>query len=149
MGHRPVLDARFSRRAIIHRLEISKRILSGFERVLFGSDSSVGYRGIVALHSTALGPAIGGTRFWNDDSEDGALTDVLRLARGMTYKNALADIPFGGGKSVIIGDNKRADREPVFCAHGRLVEALGGKYITAEDVGTSTSDMNFVLMETK
>jgi leucine dehydrogenase len=130
-------------------VDIQERTVPGFERVLFGSDSTAGYRGIVALHSTALGPAIGGTRFWNYESEDRALTDALRLARGMTYKNALADIPFGGGKSVIIGDNKRTDREPLFRAHGRLVEELAGKYITAEDVGTSTSDMNYVLMETK
>jgi leucine dehydrogenase len=128
---------------------ILEKTVPGFERVVFGSDSAAGYRGIVVVHSTALGPAVGGTRFWNYDSEDGALTDALRLARGMTYKSALAGLPFGGGKSVIIGDNKRTDREVLFRAHGRVVESLGGIYITAEDVGTSTADMNFVLMETK
>ncbi len=83
------------------------------------------------------------------DSEEQALTDALRLARGMTYKNALAGLPFGGGKSVILGDNHHTDREALFRAHGRFVESLAGRYITAEDVGTSTSDMNFVLMETR
>ena len=130
-------------------MEILEKKISGYERVVFGSDSGAGYRGIIAVHSTALGPAVGGTRFWMYDSDERALNDALRLARGMTYKNALAGLPFGGGKSVIVGDNKRTDREPLFRAHGRLVESLGGSYITAEDVGTSTSDMNFVLMETK
>ncbi len=130
-------------------MQIHEKTVPGFEGVVFGSDIAAGYRGIIAVHSTVLGPAVGGTRFWNYESEGLALTDALRLARGMTYKNALAELPFGGGKSVIIGDNKRIDREAVFRAHGRLVESLGGKYITAEDVGTNTADMNFVLMETK
>ncbi len=118
------------------------------ERVLFGRDGSVGYRGIIAIHSTALGPAVGGTRFWNYADEEEALKDALRLSRGMTYKNALAGLPFGGGKSIIIGDHRTFDREPIFRAHGRFVETLGGRYITAEDVGTSTSDMEYVLLET-
>ena len=130
-------------------MQVREQAVSGFERVVIGSDPSCGYHGIIAVHSTTLGPAVGGTRFWIYDSEEQALTDALRLARGMTYKNALAGLPFGGGKSVIIGDNRRVDREALFRAHGRLVESLGGRYITAEDVGTSTSDMNFVLMETK
>ena len=130
-------------------MEILEKKIPGYERVVFGSDQAAGYRGIIAVHSTLLGPAVGGTRFWTYDSEERALNDALRLARGMTYKNALAALPFGGGKSVIVGDNKRKDRERLFRAHGRLVESLGGSYITAEDVGTSTADMNFVLMETK
>lgn len=130
-------------------MQLRETAVSGFERVVIGSDPSTGYHGIIAVHSTALGPAVGGTRFWMYDSEEQALTDALRLARGMTYKNALAGLPFGGGKSVILGDNRRTDREALFRAHGRLVESLGGQYITAEDVGTSTSDMNFVLLETK
>ena len=130
-------------------MEIREKTVEGFERVVLGSEPSCGYHGIIAVHSTKLGPAVGGTRFWKYDSEDQAFTDALRLARGMTYKNALAGLPFGGGKSVILGDNGRTDREALFRAHGLLVESLGGKYITAEDVGTSTSDMNFVLMETK
>ena len=130
-------------------MEIREKTVAGLERVIVGTEASCGYHGIIAVHSTALGPAVGGTRFWKYESEEQALTDVLRLARGMTYKNALAGLPFGGGKSVILGDNRRTDREAIFRAHGRLVESLGGSYITAEDVGTSTADMNFVLLETK
>src|SRR6185503_18540316 len=95
-----------------------------------------------------LGPALGGTRFWNYLTDDEAIVDALRLARGMTYKNAVAGLNLGGGKSVIIGDNKTTTRELLFRAHGRFVESLGGRYITAEDVGTSTADMDFVHMET-
>ena len=96
----------------------------------------------------ALGPALGGTRFWNYATDEEAIVDALRLARGMTYKNAVAGLNLGGGKSVIIGDNKTAIREMIFRAHGRFVESLGGRYITAEDVGTSTADMDYVHMET-
>ncbi|MEO8624877.1 MAG: amino acid dehydrogenase, partial [bacterium] len=98
---------------------------------------------------TTLGPALGGTRFWQYASDEDAIVDALRLARGMTYKNAVAGLNLGGGKSVIIGNNKTTDREMIFRAHGRFVESLGGRYITAEDVGTSTADMDFVHMETK
>jgi leucine dehydrogenase len=120
------------------------------ERVLFGRDEASGYRGIIAIHSTQLGPALGGARFWNYESEAAALMDVLRLSRGMTYKNALAGLPFGGGKSIIIGNNRMtAGREELFRAHGRFVETLGGSYLTAEDVGTTTADMEFVLGETR
>lgn len=121
----------------------------GHEQVVFCSDPAVGYRGIIAVHSTRLGPAVGGTRFWQYASDEEALTDALRLARGMTYKNAAAGIPFGGGKSIIIGDNRTPDREPIFRAHGRFIERLGGHYITAEDVGTSTTDMGYVRLETR
>ena len=121
----------------------------GHEQVVLGHDPASGYRGIVAIHSTVLGPALGGTRFWSYASDDEAVVDALRLARGMTYKNAVAGLNLGGGKSVIIGDNKRTDRELIFRAHGRFVESLGGRYITAEDVGTSTADMDYVHMETK
>jgi leucine dehydrogenase len=120
----------------------------GHEQVMMCSDPSCGYRGIIAVHSTRLGPALGGTRFWSYASDEEALTDALRLSRGMTYKNAVAGLHLGGGKSVIIGDNKTRDREPIFRAHGRFVESLGGRYITAEDVGTSTKDMDFVHLET-
>jgi leucine dehydrogenase len=119
------------------------------ERVLFGREEASGYSGIIAIHSTRLGPALGGARFWNYASEADALVDVLRLSRGMTYKNALAGLPFGGGKSIIIGDNRTPEREQLFRAHGRFVETLGGSYLTAEDVGTTTADMEFVLRETK
>src|SRR6266498_2020092 len=120
----------------------------GHEEVVMCSDPSSGYRGILAVHSTKLGPALGGTRFWNYASDDEAITDALRLSRGMTYKNAVAGLNLGGGKSIFIGDNRMSDREKIFRAHGRFVESLGGRYITAEDVGTSTSDMDFVHMET-
>jgi len=121
----------------------------GHEQLVICNDTSAGYRGIIAIHSTTLGPALGGTRFWQYASDEEAIVDALRLARGMTYKNAVAGLNLGGGKSVIIGNNKTADREMIFRAHGRFVESLGGRYITAEDVGTSTADMDFVHMETK
>jgi leucine dehydrogenase len=120
----------------------------GHEQVVLCHDASCGYRGIIAIHSTTLGPALGGTRFWQYASSEEAIVDALRLARGMTYKNAVAGLNLGGGKSVIIGDNKTTKRELIFRAHGRFVESLGGRYITAEDVGTSTHDMDFVHMDT-
>ena len=120
----------------------------GHEQLVLCQDSASGYRGIVAIHSTVLGPALGGTRFWSYATDEEAIVDALRLARGMTYKNAVAGLNLGGGKSVIIGDNKTAFREMIFRAHGRFVESLGGRYITAEDVGTSTADMDYVHMET-
>ncbi len=121
----------------------------GHEQVLFSYEPSCGYRGIIAVHDTTLGPALGGTRFWNYESDLDALIDVLRLSRGMTYKAALAGLNLGGGKAVIIGDNKTRDREILMRAHGRAVDSLGGRYITAEDVGTSVEDMDFVHMETE
>ena len=121
----------------------------GHEQLVVCSDEGAGYRGIIAIHDTTLGPALGGTRFWNYDTDEEAIIDALRLARGMTYKNAVAGLNLGGGKSVIIGDNRRPNREMIFRAHGRFVESLGGRYVTAEDVGTSTSDMDFVHMETE
>src|ERR1700745_2578094 len=120
----------------------------GHEQLVLCQDAASGYRGIIAVHSTVLGPALGGTRFWSYASDDDAIIDALRLARGMTYKNAVAGLNLGGGKAVIIGDNKTKNREMIFRAHGRFVESLGGRYVTAEDVGTSTSDMDFVHMET-
>src|SRR5687767_12228558 len=120
----------------------------GHEQVVLCHDPAAKYRGIIAIHSTILGPALGGTRFWSYASDEEAIVDALRLARGMTYKNAVAGLNLGGGKSVIIGDNKTKQREMLFRAHGRFVESLGGRYVTAEDVGTSTADMDFVHMET-
>src|SRR5437870_9109519 len=120
----------------------------GHEQVSAYYDPSTGYRGIIAIHSTVLGPALGGTRFWSYPSDEAALIDSLRLARGMTYKAAVAGLNLGGGKSVIIGDNRTARREALFRAHGRHVESLKGRYITAEDVGTSTSDMEYIKAET-
>src|SRR5262249_9741106 len=129
-------------------MNISEKTIPGYERGLFGDEGAVGYRGIIAVYSTARGPAGGGTRFWNYGNDDEALEDVLRLARGMTYKSALADLPLGGGKSVIIGDNKTTDREKIFRAHGRFINSLGGQYVTGEDVGTSPEDMEYVQKET-
>ncbi len=131
-------------------MELFDRLASmGHEEVLVASDPACGYRGIIAVHSTALGPALGGTRFWQYESDEAAITDALRLSRGMTYKNAVAGLDLGGGKSVILGDNRTENREDIFRAHGRFVESLGGRYITAEDVGTGTADMDFVHMETE
>ncbi|MQA89849.1 MAG: leucine dehydrogenase [Gemmatimonas sp.] len=120
----------------------------GHEQVVFCHEPSCGYKGIIAIHDTTLGPALGGTRFWNYASDDEAIIDALRLSRGMTYKASVAGLNLGGGKSVIIGDPKMMRREPIFRAHGRFVESLGGRYITAEDVGTSVTDMDYVHMET-
>ena len=120
----------------------------GHEQLVMCHDKSTGYRGIIAVHDTTLGPALGGTRFWQYASDEEAITDALRLARGMTYKNAVAGLNLGGGKSVIIGDNRTPNREMLFRAHGRFVDSLGGRYVTAEDVGTSVADMDFVHMET-
>ncbi len=123
--------------------------LVGHEEVVYFSDPPSGLRAIVAIHSTTLGPALGGTRFYPYASEDEALADVLRLSRGMTYKAAAAQLDLGGGKAVIIGDPKRAKSEELLRAYGRCIESLGGRYITAEDVGTSTADMDLVRRETR
>ncbi|HEX6064984.1 MAG TPA: Glu/Leu/Phe/Val dehydrogenase [Longimicrobiales bacterium] len=122
----------------------------GHEQIVLCSEPSVGYRGIIAIHDTRLGPALGGTRFWNYATEADAIRDALRLAKGMTYKAAVSGLNLGGGKSVIIGDPRmKQGREMIFRAHGRFVDSLKGRYITAEDVGTSVEDMDFVQMETK
>jgi len=121
------------------------------ERVVFCRDEEAGYRAVIAIHSTAAGPAVGGTRLWSYPREEDAVIDALRLSRGMTYKNAMAGLPFGGGKSVILaaGAGEGMDREALFLAHGRAVERLGGQYITAEDVGTSPADMAILRRETR
>ncbi|HMX24356.1 MAG TPA: Glu/Leu/Phe/Val dehydrogenase dimerization domain-containing protein [Blastocatellia bacterium] len=120
-----------------------------YEKVVTWHEPDMDYRGIIALHSTKLGPAVGGTRFWPYHSFDEALADVLRLSRGMTYKNAAAGLPFGGGKAVIIGDGRTIDRTAWFRAHGRFVESLQGRFITGEDVGTSPEDMQAAAQETR
>jgi leucine dehydrogenase len=131
-------------------MEISEKIRNtNHEQVLIGRDEAIGYHGIIAVHSTTLGPAVGGTRFWNYKSEDEALTDALRLSQGMTYKTALAGLPLGGGKSIIIGNNATRDRTALLRAHGRFVDTLQGRYITAEDVGTTPADMEIVRLETQ
>ncbi len=119
------------------------------DQLTFWSEPSAGYRGIIAIHDTTLGPALGGTRLWTYASEAEAVRDALRLARGMTYKAALAGLNLGGGKSVIVADGTPRDRERLFRAHGRAVESLRGRYITAEDVGTSVEDMEYVRAQTR
>lgn len=118
------------------------------EQVVFCQDAATGLKSIIAIHNTTLGPAVGGTRMWAYSNENEALTDVLRLSRGMTYKNALAGLNIGGGKAVIIGDARSQKSEALMRRFGKFVGGLGGKYITAEDVGITTKDMEFVKMET-
>lgn len=120
----------------------------GHERVLLCSNPEVGLQAIIAIHSTVLGPGLGGTRMWPYESFDAALTDALRLSRGMTYKAAAAGINLGGAKAVIVGDPKKDKSEALFRAFGRFVDSLGGHYITAEDVGTNTADMELIAQET-
>lgn len=121
----------------------------GHERVLVCSNPEVGLRAVIAVHSTLLGPGLGGVRMWPYASFDEALTDALRLSRGMTYKAAAAGINLGGGKAVLVGDPKSGKSEALMRAFGRFVDSLGGDYITAEDVGTDTSDMDWIAMETR
>jgi len=122
---------------------------SDYEQVASCKNDEADYQGFIAIHNTILGPALGGTRFWRYESDAAAIEDVLRLARGMTYKNALAGIPFGGGKAIVLARNGATNREGLFRAHGKFVETFGGKYVTAEDVGMGTSDMEYVRMETR
>ena len=118
------------------------------ESLHYIQDEATGLRAIIVIHSTALGPAAGGCRRWQYVSDDDALTDALRLARGMTYKNAVAGLKFGGGKSVILASDSAPKSEALFRAFGRAVDTLGGRYVTAEDVGCSVEDMRHVKMET-
>lgn len=114
------------------------------EQVIFCSDKATRLKAIIAIHNTTLGPALGGTRMWSYKSEAEALNDVLRLSRGMTYKAAISGLKLGGGKAVIIADSRKDKSEALFRKYGEFIESLNGKYITAEDVGTSTADMVFV-----
>ncbi len=118
------------------------------EQVIFCHDKATGLKGIIAIHNTTLGPALGGTRMWNYKNEEEALVDVLRLSEGMTYKAAAAGLNLGGGKAVIIGDPKKDKSEGMFRAFGMYINALNGRYITAEDVGTTVKDMEHIYMET-
>ncbi|HEX4952372.1 MAG TPA: Glu/Leu/Phe/Val dehydrogenase dimerization domain-containing protein [Thermoanaerobaculia bacterium] len=122
---------------------------TGHESLLFCNKPEVGLKAIIAIHSTTLGPALGGCRMWPYASLDDAVTDVLRLSRGMTYKAAAAGLDLGGGKAVILGDPKSEKSEELFRAFGRFVDLLGGRYITAEDVGTSVPDMHHIQAETR
>src|ERR1700689_1940131 len=122
---------------------------AGHEQVVFCQDAQTGLRAIIAIYSTALGPALGGTRFYPYASEEEALADVLRLSRAMAYKNALAGLDLGGGKAVIIGDPARLKSEALLRAYGRFVESLNGRYVTACDVGTYSEDMDIIARECK
>ncbi|HET7325899.1 MAG TPA: Glu/Leu/Phe/Val dehydrogenase dimerization domain-containing protein [Nocardioidaceae bacterium] len=119
----------------------------GHEQVVYCSDEATGLRAIIGIYSTALGPALGGTRFYAYDSEDDALADVLNLSKGMAYKAALAGLDLGGGKAVIIGDPEQVKSEGLLRAYGRFVQSLGGRYYTACDVGTFSADMDLVARE--
>ncbi|RAW03054.1 Glu/Leu/Phe/Val dehydrogenase dimerization domain-containing protein [Pseudochryseolinea flava] len=121
----------------------------GHEQVVFCHDEVTGLKSIIAIHNTVLGPALGGTRMWNYATEQEALTDVLRLSRGMTFKASISGINLGGGKAVIIGDAKTMKTEAFLRRFGKFVNSLNGKYITAEDVNMKTSDMEYLFMETK
>ena len=119
------------------------------ENLLFFNDKETGLKGIIGIHNTTLGPSLGGCRIWNYKNEADAVWDVLRLSRGMTFKSAISGINLGGGKAVIISDNKEQRTEKFWLRFGEFVETLGGKYITAEDVGTSTQEISYLMQRTK
>jgi leucine dehydrogenase len=119
------------------------------EQIVFCSRPEAGLKAIIAIHDTTLGPALGGTRMWNYSNERDAIRDVLRLSRGMSYKSAISGLNLGGGKAVIIGDSRTDKSESLFRAFGRFVDGLGGRYITAEDVGMTEQDMEWIFSETK
>ncbi|MBM7598036.1 leucine dehydrogenase [Virgibacillus halotolerans] len=119
-----------------------------YEQLVFCQDKNSGLKAIIAIHDTTLGPALGGTRMWTYKTEEEAIEDALRLAKGMTYKNAAAGLNLGGGKTVIIGDPKTDKNPEMFRAFGRYIQSLNGRYITAEDVGTTVQDMDTIHLET-
>ena len=121
----------------------------GHEQVVCCSNKELGLKAIIGIHSTTLGPALGGCRLWPYSSDEEALIDVLRLSRGMTFKASVAGLNLGGGKSVIIGDPRTVKSESLFRAFGRFIEGLSGRYITAEDVNTNVKDMEYIMMETR
>lgn len=121
----------------------------GHEAVHFFHDQDTGLNAIIALHSTHLGPGAGGTRFWHYENRETAVTDALRLSRGMSFKNALAGLPLGGGKAVILADRNRTKTPEMMAAFGRMIDSVGGRYVTAEDVGISTADMVEVAKQTR
>ena len=129
-------------------LVLSNMNLMGHEQLVFCQDTNTGLKAIIAIHDTTLGSALGGTRMWNYTNEEDALQDVLRLSRGMTFKAAISGLGLGGGKAVIIGDSRSMKSEALFRRFGKFVNSLAAKYITAEDVGISPSDMMWVNMET-
>ena len=120
----------------------------GHEQLVFCHDEATGLKAIIGIHNTILGPGLGGTRMWNYASDHEAITDVLRLSRGMTFKNAISGLNAGGGKAVIIGDPAKLKNEAFLRRFGKFIESLNGKYVTAEDVSMNTRDMEFIAMET-
>ena len=144
----PLSDAESHRKGIVMVFEnLGKH--GNHEQVIYCHDNITNLRAIIAIHDTTLGPALGGTRMWNYATEEEALIDVLRLSEGMTYKAAAAGLNLGGGKAVIIGDHKKDKSEAMFRAFGQYINALNGRYITAEDVGTTVKDMEQIYMETQ
>ena len=129
-------------------MKIDKIEAEGYENVVMANDPESGLKAVIAVHDTTLGPALGGLRMWNYESEKEAIFDVLRLSKGMTYKSACANTGLGGGKAVIIGDQKKDKSEALFRAMGRFVDSLGGSYITAEDVGVGIQELEWLQMET-
>src|SRR5690625_3003565 len=130
-------------------MEIFKYMQDGeYEQIVFCQHQQTGLKAIIVIHDTTLGPALGGARVWTYQTEEEALIDALRLAKGMTYKNAAAGLNLGGGKAVIIGDPKKDKSEELLRAFGRYVQNLNGQYITAEDVGTTVQDMDIIQEET-
>lgn len=127
----------------------NEMIKNDHEQVVFCNDNETGLKAIISIHNTVLGPALGGTRMWNYASDAEALNDVLRLARGMTYKAAISGLNLGGGKAVIIGEADKLKNEAFLRRFGKFVETLNGRYITAEDVNMSPADMEYISMETK
>ncbi len=127
---------------------LSKMALKDHEQIVFCQDNATGLKAIIAVHNTVLGPALGGTRMWTYENEVEALRDVMRLSRGMTYKASISGLNLGGGKAVIIGDSRTMKSEALIRRFGKFVDSLGGKYITAEDVGMSPKDMEYIHMET-
>ncbi|MBS1645845.1 MAG: Glu/Leu/Phe/Val dehydrogenase [Bacteroidetes bacterium] len=135
--------------ALAQHAVIGKMLEYNHEQLVFCNDNDSGLKAIVAVHNTVLGPSLGGTRFWNYNNEAEALIDVLRLSRGMTYKSSVAGLNLGGGKAVIIGDPKKVKSEALLRRFGKFINTLGGKYITAEDVGVNTRDMEMIHNETQ
>ena len=137
-------DTGYGARGMVEAAPLSLMVAEGFEQVAYGHDAATGLRAIVAVHSTVLGPGLGGTRFWPYPDEGAALVDVCRLAKGMTYKHAAAGLDQGGGKAVIIGDPATLRSDALIRAYARFVDGLGGRYLTAEDVGTTQADMDLI-----
>ena len=132
---------------VLHTLFHSDQ--GGHEQVVICQDRATGLKAVIAIHSTALGPPLGGTRFYPYASESDAIADALNLSRGMSYKNAMAGLNHGGGKAVIIGDPEKIKTEDLLLAYGRFVSSLGGRYVTACDVGTYVADMDVVARESR